>query len=111
TRAKLVIEVFEGINDAMLSIVRAAMWLAPVGIFALVAARFAESEDMGSSILALGRYSAVVVGGLAFHGVVTLVAAVWLLGRVNPLRYLASLGTPLLTAFSTASSLATLPLT
>jgi Na+/H+-dicarboxylate symporter len=32
-------------------------------------------------------------------------------GRRNPVRYLLNMGTPLLTAFSTASSSATLPLT
>jgi Na+/H+-dicarboxylate symporter len=59
----------------------------------------------------LAMFSAVVVGGLFIHMVFVLGTLLWALGRKNPLAYLRSMGTALMTAFATASSAATLPLT
>jgi Na+/H+-dicarboxylate symporter len=54
---------------------------------------------------------ATVLIGLAIHALVVLPLILWLFGRRNPYRYLMNMGAALLTAFSTASSSATLPLT
>ena len=56
-------------------------------------------------------YSLTVVLGLAIHGLGTLPLVYWLVRRGNPYRFLAAMAQPLLTAFSTASSSATLPVT
>jgi Na+/H+-dicarboxylate symporter len=49
--------------------------------------------------------------GLLIHGLITLPLSVKLLGKASPLKHLKNMATPLLTAFSTSSSNATLPLT
>jgi Na+/H+-dicarboxylate symporter len=54
---------------------------------------------------------ATVLVGLGIHGFVVLPLILWLFARRNPWRYMVNMATPLLTAFSTASSSATLPLT
>lgn len=48
---------------------------------------------------------------LAIHGLITLPLTVRILGRANPIKHLKNMAPPLLTAFSTSSSNATLPLT
>lgn len=106
-----VIAFFFGLNEAIMKIVHLLMLFAPLGVFGLVAARFAEAGDLGTLIGGLGRYMGTVILGLGLHGLVVLPLLLWIFGRRNPLRYLLNMGTPLLTAFSTASSSATLPLT
>ena len=106
-----VIAFFFGLNEAIMKIVHLIMLFAPLGVFGLVAARFAEAGDLGTLIGGLGRYMATVLAGLGIHGLVVLPLILWLFGRRNPYRYLVNMGAPLLTAFSTASSSATLPLT
>jgi Na+/H+-dicarboxylate symporter len=106
-----VIAFFHGLNEAIMKIVHLIMLFAPLGVFGLVAARFAEAGDLATLVGGLGRYMATVLTGLAIHGLVVLPLILWLFARRDPLRYLLNMGTPILTAFSTASSSATLPLT
>jgi len=108
---KPVIAFFYGLNEAIMKMVHLIMWFAPLGVFGLVAGRFARAGDLATLIGGLGKYMATVLLGLGIHGLVVLPLILWLLGRRNPLRYMANMATPLLTAFSTASSSATLPLT
>lgn len=106
-----VIAFFAGVNEAIMKIVHLLMWFLPLGVFGLIAGRFARAGDLGEMIGGLGRYMATVLVGLAIHALIVLPLILWLFGRRNPYRYLANLATPLLTAFSTASSSATLPVT
>ena len=106
-----VIAFFHGLNAAIMKMVQLIMLFAPLGVFGLVAGRFARAGDLGELVGGLGRYMATVLVGLAIHGLIVLPLILWLFGRRNPLRYLVNMATPLLTAFSTASSSATLPLT
>src|SRR5699024_2935932 len=59
----------------------------------------------------LGVYMVAVVGGLGVHALVVLPLILWGVARVKPWRYASALAPALLTAFSTASSAATFPLT
>ncbi|MGD2115566.1 MAG: dicarboxylate/amino acid:cation symporter, partial [Acidobacteriota bacterium] len=106
-----VIAFFEGLNEAIMKLVELIMLFAPLGVFGLVAGKFGAAGDLMALIGGLGRYMLTVLVGLALHGLIVLPAILWLLGRYNPLRYLYGMGSALLTAFSTASSSATLPLT
>lgn len=108
---KPVIALFHGINEAMMKIVFLVMFLAPVGVFGLVAAQFAKAGSLASLVGGLGKYMATVLIGLAIHGFIVLPLILALFGRRNPYRYMFNMGSALLTAFSTASSSATLPLT
>jgi len=106
-----VIAFFNGLNEAIMKMVHLLMYTAPLGVFGLVAGRFARAGDLGELVGGLGKYMATVLVGLGIHGFVVLPLILWLFARRNPWRYLANMATPLLTAFSTASSSATLPLT
>ncbi|MCF6228031.1 MAG: dicarboxylate/amino acid:cation symporter, partial [Planctomycetes bacterium] len=59
----------------------------------------------------LGWYIATVLGGLAIHALIVLPAIFWVGRKQNPYKYLLGMGQALMTAFGTASSSATLPIT
>jgi len=59
----------------------------------------------------MGLYMSAVLLGLIFHSFVTLPLILRLIGKADPLKHFQAMTTPLLTAFSTSSSSATLPLT
>jgi DAACS family dicarboxylate/amino acid:cation (Na+ or H+) symporter len=70
---------------------------------------FAIAARLGSEVLELWRYVAIVIGALALHQFGVYSLSVRLLGGMSPARFFRAVRTPMLTAFSTASSAATLP--
>lgn len=111
---KPAIAIFQAFNEAVMRIVNWIMFLAPVGIFGLIAGRIGEADGFAGfwpELVAVGKYSMTVILGLGLHGFVILPMLLFFLGRRNPLGYAQGMGTALLNAFSTASSSATLPLT
>ncbi len=111
---KPAIAIFNGFNEAVMQIVHWIMFLAPIGIFGLIAGRIGKAEGFVGfwpELVAIGKYSVTVILGLGIHGIVVLPILLLILGRRNPLGYVRGMGTALLNAFSTASSSATLPLT
>ncbi len=100
---------FQGVFEVMMLLTQFIIRLTPVGVFALLADITARS---GLSVFVpLGTYMLTVAIGLLIHGAITLPALISMLGRVNPVHHFQAVVSALLTAFSTASSSATLPLT
>lgn len=100
---------FEAVNAVMMRITDWVMALAPVGIFALLLELLVQ---LGVDVIGdLAKYMGTVAGALLFHAFVTLPLVVIVLGRLNPLHLMRALSPALLTAFSTASSASTLPVT
>jgi len=113
-KGRIVISFFDGVNEAIMKMVNLIMYLAPAGIFALIASRLGEAGGGGqfwAEIAKMGKYSLTVIVGLLLHSFVILPFLLVVFGRRNPLRYAASMAKALVTAFSTASSSATLPVT
>ncbi len=107
-----VLRFFDGVNEAMMRMVVWLMYLAPVGIFALVASRLGKAgggEAFLAQVTAVGWHVVTVLSGLALHFVVLFLILLFVAGR--GLDYLSGMLRALLTAFGTASSSATLPLT
>ncbi len=114
TRVKAITEMIVQVNDALLNFILLLMKLAPIGIFCLVTARFGAARAEGQFLETLGQtgwYFLTVILGLAFHANVTLCLIYWLFTRKNPFQFMAHMSQAILTAFSTASSSATLPIT
>lgn len=102
------------VNNALLTFIMLLMRIAPIGIFCLVAGRFGEAQMKGEFVAELqkvGGYFVTVVGGLGIHALVTLPLIYWLLTKRNPFLFIRHMLQAILTAFSTASSSATLPVT
>lgn len=112
-RGRPVLRFFEGFNEAIMKIVHLIVWYAPAGIASLLMARMgAAGESFWTvEVRQLGWYIATVLGGLAIHALITLPLIYWIIRRKHPFRYLWGMAQALLTAFSTASSSATLPIT
>ncbi len=99
----------EGVFDVMLLLTRGIMACAPVGVFALLVPVLAGTGfDL---IQRLGAYFVTVLLGLLVHALMALPLVLWLMAGINPFRHYRAMATALLTAFSTASSSATLPVT
>ncbi|MBL4774641.1 MAG: dicarboxylate/amino acid:cation symporter [Mariprofundus sp.] len=112
-KGKPVIAFFEGLNEAMMKIVGWIMIFAPIGVFALIASKLGSTgggEAFVAQLAGLAKYVLAVISGLLTHAVV-LCALLMLLARRSVADYLKHMGTALMTAFSTASSSATLPIT
>jgi len=101
--------VFRGLYDVMLLITDLVMRFAPIGVFALVAKVVATTGLDAFRQVAL--FFVTVIAALATHVFVVLPLLLRFIGRVNPARHFQAMTPALLTAFSTASSSATLPLT
>ena len=101
------VDVFEGIQRASMKIVDWAMGLAPYGVAALL---FSLTARSGFAVIPrLGGYVAVVIGGLAIQMFVVYSGILKLLARVPPVEWFFRCREVIVTAFSTASSNATLP--
>ena len=113
-KGEIVISFFEGINEAVMRIVHIIMWFAPIGIFGLVAGKFAEAgggHAFAGEMAKLGKYSITVILGLVIHSVIILPVILFLFTGKNPKKYFFNMLSALTTAFSTGSSAATLPVT
>jgi DAACS family dicarboxylate/amino acid:cation (Na+ or H+) symporter len=105
--AKALLEVINGLNDTMTTLVHGVLKLAPIGVGALL---FAMVSKMGLDLfLRLGSYVLVVLAGLAIHQFVVYSVLVKVLGKRSPIAFFRDVRLAMVTAFATASSSATLP--
>lgn len=104
---KPVVAFMDGLFQAVMKMTDVIMWTAPIGVAALLGKLAAEMGP--EALVKLAWYMATVVLGLLIHGVVVLPLILWLVARTSPLIYFKRMAQPLITAFSTASSSATLP--
>ncbi len=100
---------WNGVFHVMMQMTNWIMLFAPIGVFGLVANVVAETGFGGARPLAI--FAASVVAALAIHAFITLPLLLRFVGKVNPLQTLKAASPAMLTAFSTASSSATLPIT
>lgn len=94
--------------DMMMKLVQWVMYLAPMGIFALLA-KLMATEDF-AVLGSLATFATVVTGTTIFHGLVVLPILLWLTTKINPIRFFKAARPALITAFATSSSSATMPL-
>lgn len=100
---------WNGLFQIMMRITEFVMKFAPIGVFGLVAAVVAETGF--DAVRPLGIFALTVVAALLTHALVVMPLLIWLLARVNPWKLYRAISPALLTAFSTASSSGTLPIT
>jgi DAACS family dicarboxylate/amino acid:cation (Na+ or H+) symporter len=106
-KARLLIDLLDGINQIAEFIIRVAMRIAPYGVFCLI---FSTTAVFGYDLLiALAAFVLTVLAGLAIQLLVVLPLLVKLLGGMSPRRFFEKCWVAMVTAFSTSSSSATLP--
>ncbi len=100
---------WQGVFDVMMCITELVMKFAPVGVFALVAEVVTVSGFDAFQPLLVFFFTVLIA--LLIHIVVVMPLLLRFVGGVNPIRHYQAMAPALLTAFSTASSSATLPVT
>lgn len=101
--------IIEELQELCLLVVGWIMRLAPLGIAALLL-QLVASQNV-ALLGSLAHFITVVFGTTLFHGIVVLPLILWLFTRMSPLQFLKRAREPLITAFATSSSAATLPIT
>ena len=100
-------EVIAGLYEVTLVLIRGVLKVAPLGVAALL---FGMTARLGFDVLRqLAAYVGVVVLGLAIHMFVVYSLSVRFFGGRNPVQFFRDVRLAAITAFSTASSNATLP--
>ncbi len=109
-KGTVVVRFFDALFDTMTAMVHVVILIAPLGVFALLAWTVGR---IGLDLFAGGmaKYVGTVLAGLLIHGLIVLPLVLWMFGRTNPFRFLHQMRQALMTAFSTDSSSATLPVT
>ncbi|MDR3218892.1 MAG: dicarboxylate/amino acid:cation symporter [Dysgonamonadaceae bacterium] len=102
---------FKGGLEITLCITQLIIRLSPIGIFAIVVKQFGTNTGFPALLQVMLLYVLTVLAGLFIHTFVWLPLILRFGFHVNPVKHLKNMTTPLLTAFSTASSGATIPLT
>ena len=102
-------DLFQGAFRAMMKLTHLVIWSAPLGVFGINAQIVATTGF--EAFRSLGFYFAVVLVGLFIHATITLPTLVYLVTRKNPFRHYQGMPPALVTAFSTCSTIVTLPLT
>lgn len=99
----------EGIYNTMVNITMLIIRFTPIGVFGLIASTVARTGF--SALVPLLWFFITVLLALFIHAFIALPLAVKIFSKRSPIRLLQALTPALLTAFSTSSSSATLPLT
>jgi len=105
----IVTELFEALFQTMMRLTSGIIKFLPIGVFALITKMVATTGFDAFKPLAL--YAVTIGSGLTIHLFVTLPILLLVLGRIAPRIHFANMREPLLIAFSTSSSGATLPVT
>jgi Na+/H+-dicarboxylate symporter len=112
-KGKPAIMFFVAANEAIMKMVHLVMLLAPVGIFGLLAANIAKrggGSEFQVELARLAWYAATVLIGLILQTAL-LMLLYWLFTRKSPFTFTANMLRAIVTAASTSSSSATLPVT
>jgi Na+/H+-dicarboxylate symporter len=107
--ASVVRRFFSGLFDVMMQMTLFVVKFAPIGVFGFTL--YAAAGKGPAAFQVLGWYVVTVFVALLIHATVTLPIILKLVAGRSPIEYARKLTTALVTAFSTASSNGTLPLT
>lgn len=115
-KAKPLLGLFESLTAAVIKLVEIIMWIAPLGVFALLAdtVSLISGDNLGelwSLLGALGFYMLVVLAGLVLQVVVTYGSLIKFFTPLGIKKFVMGIAPAQLVAFSTSSSGATLPVT
>ena len=108
-RARMTLQLINEFFELIMMIVGWIMRLLPLGIFALLTKLVATQDP--ALFVSLGKYVAIVMCATLFHGFVSLPLMLGGFGKMHPSQFYLGVKDALVTAFSTSSSSATLPVT
>ncbi len=115
TYSENLLNFFNSVFEVMMKLTSFIIKFAPLGILGIVtgvvADQAADKAKLISMAQNLGVYFITVLIGLTIHTFISLPLVLKIIGRVNPVLHFKAMSLPIITAFSTSSSSATLPFT
>ena len=109
-----IVTFFDSVFEVIMKITLAVIKLAPYGVFAIVAKMISQQAgDMDKLVevaQSLGMFLLIVWVGCMIQFFIVLPSTVYFIGKENPWRHMKKMSTAILTAFSTCSSGAALPI-
>ena len=110
----VLLDFFTAVYELIMKVTMAIIRLTPIGIFSVMACMIGKQAGDPDALIGivkgLGMFVLTVWAGCLIHGGLVLPGTVWALARINPYKHMRRVSTPMLTAFTTCSSNATLPL-
>ena len=97
------------ITDALFKITGWIIWTVPIGVLGIVY-QLSIVTDM-SLVMQLLSFSILVIVVTLIHGIIVLPSFAYFLGNIHPKTFFKHAARPLVVAFTTASSAATVPVT
>jgi len=108
-KSSLLKNMIDSIFSVIMKITQIIIKFAPIGVLGLMTKTvYTSGLDI---FINLAKYMATIFLGLSIHLFITLPIIIFLLIRVNPVKHFRAMASAMLTAFSTSSSNATLPVT
>lgn len=102
---------FKSVSCVMMKLTNWIVHLAPVGVCFLIAGEILHMKSVLAELTKLAWYLLTVTLGISIQGFVLLPIIYSVITRKLPFRFISQMGPALATAFGTASSSATLPVT
>ncbi len=103
------LKVLTGMQELLFTLIHGLIWALPLGIMAFSAQLTAQIAS-GSVVSALGKYTAIVIGGNIIQ-IFIVIPLFLLVHKLNPLHVFQKMSSALTVAFFTKSSAGTLPVT
>lgn len=97
------------VTDALFKITGWIIWTVPIGVLGIVY-QLSVVTDM-ALVVQLLSFSVLVISVTLIHGIIVLPALAYFFGQMNPVELFKHAARPLVVAFTTASSAATVPVT
>jgi len=108
---KPLLSFFKSVSHVMMKITNWVVHLAPVGVAFLIAGEILHMKSVYAELIKLGWYLFTVILGITIQGFVILPIIYGVITKSMPFKFIGKMGPALATAFGTASSAATLPVT
>lgn len=108
-QGQLILSLWQAIFQIMMKITQLIMKALPIGVFGLIAKVIASTGI--ESITSVALFFVTVLIGLFSYAFIALPLLLFSLTKINPLAHYRAIAPALLTAFSTSSSAASLPIT
>ena len=97
------------LHEAIMYLTGMIIKLAPIGVFGLIIKAVHHSSS--NIIPSIGLYMITILAGLIIHLLIILPLIFWFFTKISPKKHYKAMSKAMLTAFSTSSSSATLPVT
>jgi len=102
---------FKSVSHVMMKITHWVVHLAPIGVAFLIAGEILHMKSVYAELTKLVWYLFTVILGISIQGFIILPIIYGIVTRTLPFKFIGKMGPALATAFGTASSSATLPVT